>query len=180
MDIEEDDEQISWNSYNEPSKDLKLQNSPTLSLFTVFFLITSHNWLPQPLNILFCLYLRIVFRASQVVLLVKNPGVGDGQWHLACCSLRGWKELDMTELLTWTELINAGVVRNAGSITGSERSPEGRHGNPLSYSCLENPKERGSWQATVHRITKCWTWLKWLSKQASTVFQRRTLIIVMC
>lgn len=50
FDIEEDDEQISWNSYNEPSKDLKLQNSPTLSLFSVFFLITSHNWLSPNLS----------------------------------------------------------------------------------------------------------------------------------
>ena len=36
-------------------------------------------------------------------------------------------------------------------------------GNPLQYSCLENPVDRGTWQATVHRVTKSQTWLKWLS-----------------
>ena len=42
---------------------------------------------------------------------------------------------------------NAGDVRNMGSIPGLGRSP-GEHGNPLRYSCLENPMDRGAWQAT--------------------------------
>ena len=37
--------------------------------------------------------------------------------------------------------------------------------NPLQYSCLENPMDRGTWRATVHRVTKSWTWLKRLSTQ---------------
>jgi len=55
---------------------------------------------------------------------------------------------------------NAGDVRDAGSdpwvrkIPGSGRSPGGGHGNPLQYSCLENPMDRGAWQATVHRVAK--------------------------
>ena len=49
---------------------------------------------------------------------------------------------------------NAGDVRDMGSIPGSGRSPAGGHGNPLQYSCLENPMDSGAWQATVHRITK--------------------------
>ena len=49
---------------------------------------------------------------------------------------------------------NAGDVRHMGSIPGSGRSPAGGHGNPLQYSCLENPMDSGAWQATVHRITK--------------------------
>ena len=56
-------------------------------------------------------------------------------------------------------LANAGDVRDEGSILGSERSPEG-HGNPVQYSHLENPMDRGAWWATVHRITKSWTRLK--------------------
>ena len=40
---------------------------------------------------------------------------------------------------------NAGDLRDGGLIPGSERSPEGRHGNPLQYSCLENPMDRGAW-----------------------------------
>ena len=46
---------------------------------------------------------------------------------------------------------NAGDL---GSIPGSGRSPGERNGNPLQYSCLENPIDRGAWWATVHRVTK--------------------------
>ena len=49
---------------------------------------------------------------------------------------------------------NAGDIRDMGSIPGSGRSPGGGHGNPLQYSCLENPMNRGAWTATVHGITK--------------------------
>ena len=49
---------------------------------------------------------------------------------------------------------NAGDIRELGSIPELERSPGGDHGNPLQYSCLENPMDRGGWQATVHVIAK--------------------------
>ena len=52
---------------------------------------------------------------------------------------------------------NAGDIRDMGSIPGSGRSPGGGHGNPLQYSCLENLKDGGSWQATDHRVTKSLT-----------------------
>ena len=39
-------------------------------------------------------------------------------------------------------------------IPGSGRSPGGRNGNPLPYSCMENPMDRGAWQATVHGVAK--------------------------
>ena len=42
--------------------------------------------------------------------------------------------------------LNAGDARDTGSIPGSGRSPGGGHGNPLQYSCLENPMDRGAWQ----------------------------------
>ena len=45
---------------------------------------------------------------------------------------------------------NARDTRDADSIPGSGRSPQGGHGNPLQYSCLGNPMERGAWQPTVH------------------------------
>ena len=51
---------------------------------------------------------------------------------------------------------------NAGdlcSIPGLGKSPGGEHGNPLQYSCLENPMDRGAWQATVHGVTKSQTQL---------------------
>ena len=51
-------------------------------------------------------------------------------------------------------LANAGDVRDAGSIPGSGRSPGEGNVNPLQYSCLENPMDRGDWQATVHGVAK--------------------------
>ena len=49
---------------------------------------------------------------------------------------------------------NAGDREVLNSTPGSERSPGGRHGNPAQYSGLENPTDRGVWQATVHRVTE--------------------------
>ena len=49
---------------------------------------------------------------------------------------------------------HVGDVRDVGLIPGSERSPGGGHGNLLQYSCLENPMDRGAWQATAHRVAK--------------------------
>ena len=49
---------------------------------------------------------------------------------------------------------NAGGSRDEGSIPGSGRSPGGGNGNPLQYSCLENPMDRGTWWATVHGVVK--------------------------
>ena len=73
------------------------------------------------------LLIPIIIWASQVVLVVKNRPA------------------------------NAGDVREVGLILGSGRSPGGGHGNPLQYSCLENPMDRGAWQATVHRVAKSQT-----------------------
>ena len=69
-------------------------------------------------------------RASQLALVVKNPPA------------------------------NAGDLRDTGSIPGSGRSPEGGHGNPLQYSHMENPMDRGAWQTTDYKVTKSWTRLK--------------------
>ena len=52
---------------------------------------------------------------------------------------------------------NAGDVRDRASIPGLGRSPGGGHGNPLQYSCLENPMDRGDWQTTVLRVAKSQT-----------------------
>ena len=50
-------------------------------------------------------------------------------------------------------------VGDLGSISGLERSPGGGHDNPLQYSCLENPMDRGAWWDRDHRVAKSWTWL---------------------
>jgi len=54
---------------------------------------------------------------------------------------------------------NAGIAGDMSSIPGSGRSPGGRNGNPLQYSCLENSLDRGAWQAIVHGVTKSQTGL---------------------
>ena len=45
-------------------------------------------------------------------------------------------------------------MRDSGSMSGSGRSPGGGNGNPVQYSCLENPMDRGAWWATVHGVPK--------------------------
>ena len=54
----------------------------------------------------------------------------------------------------------AGGVRDSGSIPGLERSPGGGNGNPLQYSCLENPMDRGVWWATIYKVAKSQIQLK--------------------
>ena len=79
----------------------------------------------------------VLTRASQVVLVVRNPSA------------------------------NAGDMRDVGLIPGTGRSPGGRNGSPLQYSCLENPMDRGAWGATVHWAANSWTQLNQLSTQCS-------------
>ena len=59
---------------------------------------------------------------------------------------------------------NARAAGNSGWIPELERFPWRRKQQPLQYSCLENPVDRGALRATVHRVTKSWTQLKWLIK----------------
>ena len=61
---------------------------------------------------------------------------------------------------------NAVAAVDMGSIPGSRRLPGGGNGNPLQYSCWDNPKDREAWQAIVHRVTKSRTQLKQLRKHA--------------
>ena len=55
---------------------------------------------------------------------------------------------------------NSRDIRDLGSIPGLGRSPGEGNGNPLQYSCLVNPMDRGAWQAMVHEVTKSQTQLK--------------------
>ena len=74
-----------------------------------------------------------MIKAALVVLVVKNPSA------------------------------DAGDVRDGGSIPGWGRSPGEGHGNPLHYSCLENPIDRGVWGPMVHGVGQSQTQLKQLS-----------------
>ena len=51
-------------------------------------------------------------------------------------------------------------IRDTGSIPGLGKSPGGGLGNPLQYSCLENPMDSGAWWATLHRVAKDQTQMK--------------------
>ena len=71
----------------------------------------------------------------------------------------GHKESDMTERLHFhfnheEASLVACNAEGPGLIPGSGRSPGEWNGNPLQYSCLENPMYRGAWQATVHGVAK--------------------------
>ena len=54
---------------------------------------------------------------------------------------------------------NSGDTGDTVSIPGSGISPGGRHGNPLQYSCVESPRDREAWWATVQRVANSWTQL---------------------
>ena len=64
---------------------------------------------------------------------------------------------------------NAGDIRDAVLILGLGRSSRGRHCNPLQYSCLENPMDRGAWQSTVHGVAKSWRRLRQLSTNCENI-----------
>ena len=68
-------------------------------------------------------------QSSQVVLVAKNPPANAGERD----------------------------IRDAGSIPGSGRPPGGGHDNPLQYSRLEKPIDRGAWWVAVHRVAKSQT-----------------------
>ena len=68
---------------------------------------------------------------------------------------------------------SAGDAGHLGSIPGSGRSPGEGPGDPLQYSCLENPMDRGAWQTTVHGVTESRTRLKRLSTRAHALLYLR-------
>ena len=61
-------------------------------------------------------------------------------------------QISQMALVVKNQPAKAGDIRDAGSIPGSERSPGGERDNPVQYSCLENPRDIGPWQATVHNL----------------------------
>ena len=74
-----------------------------------------------------CTQVHKALRASQVALVAKNPPASSGD------------------------------IGGVGPTPGSGRSPGGGNGNPLLYSCLENPRDGRAWQAIVHGVARSWT-----------------------
>ena len=70
---------------------------------------------------------------------------------------------------------NAGDIKDVGLIPESGRSARGAQGNPLQYSCQENPTDMRVWQAMVHRIKKSWALLKRLSTHTNDRNKLNTL-----
>ena len=68
-------------------------------------------------------------------------------------------------LVVKNSLANAGDIRDAGSIPDPGRSSGEGNGNPLQHSYPENPTDRGAWRATVHGVSKSWTWLSTWQKK---------------
>ena len=75
-----------------------------------------------------------------------------GSGAMTCDSLEGWDFPGGS--VVKNPSANAGDIGDAGSIPGLGRSPGGDHGNPVQYSCLENPMDREAWQAVVWRVIK--------------------------
>ena len=106
-----------------------------------------------------------------------------GHLHSLACGL-----FDARDFITLTsELGNPGGsdgkmstcnVGDLGSVPGLGRSPGGGHGNPAQYSCLENPMDRGAWQAAVHRVAQSWTQLKRLSMGSNSRVSQAWRIVV--
>ena len=65
---------------------------------------------------------------------------------------RGWAGAGLPWWLPGKESACRAGIADVGFSPGSGRSPGDGHGNPLQYSCLENPMDRGAWRATVHRV----------------------------
>ena len=78
-----------------------------------------------------------------------------------------WLQASQVAVVVKNWPAKAGVVRDTSLIPGLGRSPGG-HGNPLQYSFLENPMDRGAWWDTVHRMAQSQTGLKQLSTHACT------------
>ena len=79
---------------------------------------------------------------------------------------------EQVQLLLWLSgkesTCSAGDTEDVGSIPGSGKTPEGEHGNPLQYSCLENPTDIGAWKPTLLGAAKSQTRPKRLSVHART------------
>ena len=57
-------------------------------------------------------------------------------------------------LIVKNPLANAGDIRDVGLVPGLGRASGGRQSNPLQYSCLENPMDRGAWRGTIHEVAE--------------------------
>ena len=120
---------------------------PILQFITPFLsLVTASLFSTSVTLFLLC---KWIWHPTPVLL----PGKSHGRRSLVGCSPWGHKELDMTERLHFHSSLSCIGEGN---------------GNPLQYSCLENPRDGGAWWAAVFGVTQSRTRLKWLSSSSSS------------
>ena len=88
--------------------------------------------------------------------LCHSPAGGPWAHHLTSSLLQGWNRISVLSTFPGgsEDKASAWNAGDAGSVPGLGRSSGEGNGNPLQYSCLENPMDRGAWQATVYRVAK--------------------------
>ena len=112
----------------------------------------------------------MVSKEEEKAILAFNPRLGSPREKLpdyqAHCNLNyfvRWQYIHMRGLpgggVEGNLPVSARDIGKMDLIPGSGRSPGGRNGNPLQYSCLESPMDRGAWQVTVHGVAKSQTQL---------------------
>ena len=100
---------------------------------------------------------QILLKHTKLIILTSH------KWNISChVSKQG-----LMAAQWWRIHLQCRRCRRHEFDTWMGRSPGGGNGNPLQYSCLENPTDRGAWWATVYRVTKSWTWLKQLNTARS-------------
>ena len=82
------------------------------------------------------------------------------------CNQLVWLRTSLVVLVVQKLPADAGDIRDAGLIPGLGISPGEGHGNPLQYSCLEHPMDKGAWRATVPGVAKHWIQLKGFNMHA--------------
>ena len=115
------------------------------------FIYNVSNWLncpsPCPNTLTKQIFLYWVYRAFQVALVTKKKKKTTHTQKTCQCRRH----------------------KRCGFDPWVKKFPWKRARNPLQYSCLRNPMERGAWRPTAHRVTQSWTRLKWLSMHAHTM-----------
>ena len=119
-------------------------------------------------NDLVSLSLSFLIPKRRIIILLASKNILSIKWNNRQEDFPGGSEVKAS---AW----NAG---DPGSIPGSERSPGEGNGNPLQYSCLENPMEGGAWLATVHGVTKSQTRLSDFTFTCHMVGTQKVVVMI--
>ena len=127
---------------------LSFKPDSSLSAYTFFKKLFSSSSL-SAIRVVSSAYLRLLITINSVLLRFYFHG-----YFPSSCYLKSYQVVLLVMQLPMQET-------KVNPVWG--RSPGGGNGNPLQYSCLGNPMDRGAWWATVHGVSKNWTQLKQLS-----------------